>query len=53
MLRDERVKMNVQIRIISTLPSEGSPQTFKYVFESKEGEFVLELPEPTSVENLT
>jgi hypothetical protein len=45
--------MNAKIRIIRTLPSEGSPQTFNYVFESKEGEFVLELPEPTSVEDLT
>ncbi|RCV63099.1 hypothetical protein C5S53_15805 [Methanophagales archaeon] len=34
------------------LPSEGSPQTFNYVFESKDGEFVLELPEGSSVENL-
>ena len=45
--------MNAKIRILCTLPTEGSQQTFKYIFESKEGEFVLELPVGTSVENLT
>jgi hypothetical protein len=50
---NEETPKREDIKILSSLPTEGSQQTFKYILGSKEGEFGLDLPEGTDVKNLT